>query len=242
MNKTKIYFILTIMTISLTACSGSQGGTKGQLLSSINKSKNAVITNSITLTFPKNGTGNWVSFMRKTNTDQYIADHYLLLEKSAPTQGSLLQKMLSDGYITKQKYTVTEDYQGLSSFSKESSPGANSVFVYFLTKKGEKYFSKDTSLINAGDAMSYYLVKITFYKEIPDHILDYSVPSGSTGQNVLTANVDFRIAKAAPDDIFTAVKYIAEKNGQKVPKVGSFVKHQCEFTKMSDGYQLNACL
>lgn len=249
MNKKITYWILTLLTLSLAACSG---GTKGQLLSSIKKDKDAVVTNSITLTFPKNGTGNMLDFLLQSTTDQYIADHHLLLEKSTPPKGSLLQTMLADGYVTKQNYTVTENMQGYSRFTKAAGTGSSRVTiyqragkdvdVYFLTKKGEEYFSKDTSLFNAADAANNYLVKVKFYTEIPDHVVDYSAPSGSAGgQGAVLANVDFRVAKAAPNDIFSILQKIAEKSGQTVPKVGSYIKHQCGFTKMSDGYQVDGC-
>ena len=239
MIKKRAYGIaILIFSGSLTACSG---GPKGQLLSAIKKDKTAVITDSLTLTFPKNGTDDLVDFMKKSKVDQYIADNYLLLEKEPPPQGSILQKMEADGYVTKKRYLVTTDFQGNHSFSEEAGGGSKGVFVYFLTKNGKKYVSKNHSALDALNAVSNYVVNVKFYKQIPDHVVDYSLPSGNSGQSSVTANVDFRVAKAVPDDIFGLLNEMQEKSGGKVPKIGSYIKHECEFTKMSDGYEFNGC-
>ena len=234
MMKKRIYGIaVLIMSGSLAACSDSP---KGQMLSAIKKDNAAIVADTLTLTFPKNGTDTYVDFMENSEVDKYIADNYLLLEKELPPKGSILQKMEADGYVTRKRYLVSEDFRGMSRFSEAVGTDPHDVFVYFLTKSGKEYFSKSER-----DYTRNYEVDVKFYKEIPDHVVDYSVSSGNSGQGLVTANVDFRLAKAVPDDIFLILKSMEEKNGDKVPKIGSYIKHECEFTKMNDGYEFNVC-
>lgn len=240
MNKLCYGIAILIFSGALIACSSSSSSSspKGQMMSAIKKDKTAVITDVITLTVPKNGTGDLIDFMQRTNADRYIQANYLLLTRGPPPHGTFLQKLEADGYVTKKRYAVTANFMDVHSFIEEASTAPNGVFVYFLTKNGKKYFSR-----GAGDytSMNRYPVHVKFYKEIPDHVVDYSVPSGNSGQSLVTANVDFRVVKVLPGDIFKVIEKIAKASGAKVPKIGSYIKHACAFTKMNDGYEFHGC-
>lgn len=240
-NKCTYGAVILILAGSLAACSGgvNSGGTKGQLMSAIKKDKSAVVTAGTTLTIPKISADSLLEDMAQSNLDDYIVKNYLLLAKGLPPLGSFPQKMEADGYFTIKRYFITENIMGTSSFSENAGMGSREVYVYFLTKTGKKYFSKDTNPLDTN--INNYIVDVKLYEEIPDHVVDYSVPSGNSGQSLVTANVDFRVAKAAPNDIFDLVKKIENQSGRKFPKIGSYIKHACEFTKMSDGYEFIGC-